>query len=191
MTTAVGNRPMTADEFLELPDNGRDRFLIRGQLWETGVTYRNVYHSSVMVQLGYLLTEWLHSQEQISAKVVGGDAGFRLRPDPGTIVGIDVAIVSRNQAYYRHKNRVVFDGPPLLAVEILSPSDRQREIEAKVDEYLDVRVPLVWIVDPHFRTVTVHCAGAKPRMFASDDELSAEPVLPGLQIPVSRIFETM
>jgi len=191
MSTTVADRLLSVDEFLDLPENGRDRFLIRGRLWEKRMTYRSPFHSTVMMQAGYLLTAWLQSQKPVAAKVLGGEAGFRLRPDPGTIVGIDVAVVAKSLPYYSFKNRMVFDSTPLLAIEILSPSDRQRKIEAKVDEYLDVGVSLVWIVDPHFRTVTVHSPGSKPQMFASDDELSAEPVLPGLRFPVQRIFDML
>ena len=51
---------MTAEEFLSLPENGRrDQFLIRGKLWEKTMTYRNPFHSELMIQLGFLLKAWL------------------------------------------------------------------------------------------------------------------------------------
>jgi Uma2 family endonuclease len=42
------------------------------------------------------------------------------------------------------------DVPPLLAVEILSPSE---DVNEKVDIYLDAGVVALWIVDPKNRTV--------------------------------------
>ena len=77
----------------------------------------------------------------------------------------------------------------VLAVEVLSPSDTHEDVTAKVDQYLAVGVPLVWIVDPHFRTVTVHRPGQQPDFFTTDDDLTAEPHLPGFQIAVRRFFE--
>jgi Uma2 family endonuclease len=189
--TATAPALMTVDEFLELPDNGRERFLIRGLLYEKRMTYRNPFHSAVLMKIGQILMNWLEAQSQIQARVVGGEAGFRLRPEPASLVGVDVAVVARDAPFYSHGKRVVIDGPPLLGIEILSPSDRQDEIDTKVEEYLASGTPLVWIVNPRLRTVTAYQADRTPLLFAGDAALSAEPVLPGFRVPVSRVFETM
>jgi len=42
----------------------------------------------------------------------------------------------------------VFTEPPYLCIEILSPDDVAAEVSAKVDEYLTLGVPYVWVVDP-------------------------------------------
>jgi len=191
MSAAIAIRQLTPEEFLELPEKGRDQTLIRGELWDRPMTYRNPFHSAVMMQLGYLVQVGLQSRPELQLKVLGGEAGFLLRNEPGSIVGIDVAVARKDQPKYAHKNRVILQGHPLLAAEILSPSDRQREIEAKIDEYLAVGVPLVWILDPHFRTVTIHRPGLPPKMLTEQDEISGDDVLPELRISVRQIFETM
>ncbi len=182
---------MTAEEFLSLPENGRrDQFLIRGKLWEKAMTYRNPFHSELMMKLGFLLNSWLLATGPKRFKIVGGEAGFRLRVEPSTIVGIDVAVVSKDLGHFKQGKRVVFDGAPLLAIEILSPSDRVSEVEAKVDEYLSVGVKQVWIVSPHFQSVEVHRANLPPALFTGTAELSVEPDLPGLKFTVADIFES-
>jgi Uma2 family endonuclease len=50
-------------------------------------------------------------------------------------------------------------------------------------------VPLVWLVEPIFKTVTVYQPHSKPRLFAAEDELTAEPHLPGFRIRVAQVFE--
>ncbi len=189
--TTIAPALMTSEEFLSLPDDKRDRILIRGKVWEKRMTYRNAFHSAVMMQLGYVLTTWVSTNAANMLKVVGGEAGVRLRSDPATIVGIDVAVVRREAVLLTVGNRTIFDEPPLLAAEILSPSDRQREVEARVDEYLATGVPLVWIVSPHFRTIIAYAPGQAPVMFSGNADLVAEPVLPGFRIPVARVFETI
>ena len=41
--------------------------------------------------------------------------------------------------------------PPLLCIEILSPDDRMSEMQEKVDDYLQMGVETVWVVDPRRR----------------------------------------
>ena len=45
--------------------------------------------------------------------------------------------------------------PPLLCIEILSPEDRMSRTLVKVDDYLAMGVPEVWVFDPDSRTVHV------------------------------------
>ena len=42
----------------------------------------------------------------------------------------------------------VFRTPPFLVIEILSKDDRPRDLEAKVQDYLEFSVPYVWVIDP-------------------------------------------
>ena len=48
--------------------------------------------------------------------------------------------------------RIVVDdkveGSPLLAVEVLSPSSRRRDVGDKLTAYRDAGVPSYWVVDP-------------------------------------------
>ncbi|MFN4258638.1 MAG: hypothetical protein ACK4RK_05025 [Gemmataceae bacterium] len=54
--------------------------------------------------------------------------------------------------------------------------------------YLQVGVALVWVVDPHFHTISVYRPDAEPEMVNVRQELFAEPHLPGFRVPVARIF---
>lgn len=182
-------RRMTVDEFLSLRDR-RDveRMLIRGELWERKMTYRHPWHSSVLMKVAFFLEQWYRSQSELIGTVVGGDAGFRIMGPKDSIVGIDAAFVPKDTPLYRYGGKVVFDGPPILAVEILSPSDRQKDIDTKVDIYLGANIPLVWIIAPHQQTVTVYRPDAEPKLFAQSATLSGEPHLPGLTIPVGELF---
>jgi Uma2 family endonuclease len=42
----------------------------------------------------------------------------------------------------------VFTKPPFLCIEILSPEDRLSRVEERVDDYLAMGVPYVWVLDP-------------------------------------------
>lgn len=181
-------RTMTTEEMLALPENGFDRELIHGQLLETAMTRRNRRHSRSMISVGYLLQAWLKDQPEPRGEIVGGEAGFRLLRDPDTTVGVDVAYVSADLAGRSAEDAFLFEGPPVLAVEILSPSETQQDVADKIGVYREAGVALVWIVDPRFKTVQVHRRGEEPELFNVRQELSGEPHLPGFRVPVAQLF---
>src|SRR5437879_4892815 len=85
---------MTTEELLEMPENGVERELIRGELYEEPMSERNRRHARIVGKLGQLLQNWLVQQAEPRGEVLVGDAGFRLRRKPDTTVGIDVAYIS-------------------------------------------------------------------------------------------------
>jgi Uma2 family endonuclease len=48
--------------------------------------------------------------------------------------------------------------PPFLCVEILSPRDRIREMQERIDDYLNFGVRYVWVIDPKTRRAYVYTA---------------------------------
>ena len=64
--------------------------------------------------------------------------------------------------------------PPLLCIEVLSPDDRMSDTQEKVDDYLQMGVEVVWVVDP------------RRRMAFQTDGRSLQPV-PTLTVPGSPI----
>jgi len=189
VSTVVLPSPITTEEMLALPEDGVDRELIRGQLREKPMTRRNRRHSRVEILIGTALEKWLESRPEPRGEVVGGEAGFRLRRNPDSTVGIDVAYVSAEVAASQ-PDALYFEGPPALAVEIFSPSDKQEEIDEKVALYLETGVAVVWVVNPRFKTVCVYRPGADPEMFNERLELTAEPHLPGFRVAVAKLFGT-
>ena len=86
----------------------------------------------------------------------------------------------------REPDAAYFEGPPVLAVEILSPSDTQEDIDEKVELYLETGVAIVWVVNPGSGpspstapAPTRSCSRRHARSF------TAEPHLPP-QCPIAR-----
>jgi len=188
MHVAATPRLMTTEEFLALPDDGVERWLINGQLRERSMTYRNRWHSRTLTCVAYVLESWLRQQPEPRGLVLSGDAGFRLRRDPDSVVGIDVAYISAEIASHEFQETTLIEGVPVLAIEILSPSNTVEDIDEKLDSYLQAGVPLVWLIDPHFRTVTIYRPGQPPEMVNVHQEISADPHLPGFRVPVAQLF---
>jgi Uma2 family endonuclease len=178
---------MTTEELLALPEDGMERELIRGRLRERPMTRGNRWQSTIQSQVCILLGQWLSTQPRPRGRIASGEAGFQLTRDPDSSVGIDLAYVSPEVAA-KAPEAVYFEGPPVLAVEILSPSDRQEDIDEKIQLYLETGVLIVWIINPRFRTVAVYRPDAEPTMVSGRQELTAEPHLPGLRISLDDLF---
>jgi Uma2 family endonuclease len=181
---------LTTDELLAMPENGVERELIRGELRERPMTRRSRLHTRTEARTVALLDRWMSTRPEPHGEILSGEAGCILRRDPDTTVGIDVAYLSPEMAARQSAETTLLNGPPLLAVEILSPSDKQEEIDEKVEEYLAAGVAIVWVINPRFRTVTVFRTDAEPELFNVRQVLSAEPHLPGFQVPVAEIFSS-
>ena len=188
MSTITTAPSMTSEELLALPDDGVDRELIRGQLREREMIRRNPRHSRATIRLARFLDLWLDEQQLGKGEVLGGDAAFRLIKDPETTVGIDLAYVSEELSSRTPDAAFLIDGPPVLAVEILSPSDKHEDVVEKLQLYLESGVAVVWIVDPDLRHVTVYRPGQDEVHFAASKELVGDPELPGFRVKVADLL---
>jgi len=54
---------------------------------------------------------------------------------------------------------------------------------------LDWGTPLVWVLDPEQRTVTVYRSLTDVRTLGPEDELTGEEVIPGFRVRVAELFE--
>jgi Uma2 family endonuclease len=193
MATAVSpieqkDRIYTTEELLAMPDDGKDRWLIRGQLREREMTRRNLFHATIEARIAQLIGNWLDAQPEPRGRLMSGEAGVLLRRNPDTSVGIDVVYFPPEVEAVQTGNTSLVEGVPTMAIEILSPSDVKKDVTEKINDYLAAGVPLVWIIDPDYETVTVHRPGNPAELFNTTHEISADPHLPGFLVPVARIF---
>ena len=116
------------------------------------------------------------------------EVGFVLRRNPDLVRAPDVAFISQEKLQAHGRTRKFWDGPPDLAVEVLSPEDRISEVLRKVGEYLEAGARMVGVVDPEKRTVSAYRSLHQVRIYSHEEELSGEDVLPGFLLKVAEIF---
>jgi Uma2 family endonuclease len=121
--------------------------------------------------------------------VLDGQAGFYMAD--GDLYSPDVSVLSvaRWKKLSPKKRRKFIRGSPDLAVEVLSSSEPRRHEEMKIAGYLENDTAIAWLVDIVHQTVTVYTPTGKPRVRSVKDTLTADPIFPGLSIPVPAIFE--
>lgn len=185
-TTALTSEELSA----RLEEEGFERWVINGELRERKpMTLRSPGHGGETANLTRILGNWCHACPTPRPKVFNGDIYFRLQAEPPTNVGVDIAVATAAQAASVTPNLRFIDGPPILAVEVLSANDVHEDVHEKLESYLDAGTPVVWIVDPFDSTVTVYRRGQEPVMFNRTQELAGDPDLPGFRCPVAEIFE--
>jgi Uma2 family endonuclease len=72
--------------------------------------------------------------------------------------------------------------PPDLVVEVVSPGNLQRDRDyiAKRNQYLDLNIPVYWIVDPHVKEITVltlTSGGYQEQIYRGSDKLQFQETL--------------
>lgn len=80
---------------------------------------------------------------------------------------------------------------PDLAVEVISPSDELKDINKKIELYQQAQVGLIWVIWSKKQRVDVYQRGqTKPvKELGPGEMLDGEDVIPGLKIPVKKLFE--
>jgi Uma2 family endonuclease len=188
MPATINGKLWTTKELLDLPEDGKDRWLIRGNIWESEMTKRNRLHSRTMARVAALLDRWVESQPEPRGEVSCDEAGFIIRKNPDSTVGIDVAYVDPKVLSVEFGSTTLYDGIPTVAVEILSPHNTDAEVVEKVQDYLACGIPHVWVLQPVLRTVTIYRPGHPPVMASGDRPVAAEPHLPGFRAAAKTFF---
>ena len=76
--------------------------------------------------------------------------------------------------------------PPFICIEVLSPEDRMNRVRTRLQDFLDMGVAYVWILDPYAKTAYVATAGAGLRE-VPDGTLRTEN--PTFEVPLADLFE--
>ena len=115
------------------------------------------------------------------------ETGFHLETDPDHVLAPDVAFVTKEREEALPNEDGYFRGPPDLAVEVISPSDRYTEVAWKVEEWLAAGVRMVVVVNPRNHTVQTHTPDGVTELTEADT-LDGGDVVPGWRMPVADIF---
>ena len=183
--SAVQHPPITLDEFAKLPDpaDGSKLELVRGEV--VVLPPAKGRHGICCSKIGRLLGNFADTHKL--GWVTSNTTGVILERGPDTVRGPDVAFWSLTRQPTIPEG--YFEIPPDLAVEVLSPDDRRKDVRAKIKEYLFYGVKLVWLVDPETRIVTVYRESPRGVELDEDDSLDCGDILPGFTCKVSDLFE--
>jgi Uma2 family endonuclease len=176
---------ITLEQFAQLPDTGERLELVRGRVRVMSPVHGPA--ATVASNINGLLT--LHVWPRKLGRIFSDNTGFALLGAQHTNRSPDVGFIRAD----RLPPRGIGPGPiriaPDLAVEVLSPSETASTLEDKLADYREAGTPLIWVVDPQSRLVTVHPSDAPSYSLREGDELTGGRVLPDFRCAVAELFE--
>lgn len=175
---------MTAEELIALPDDGKRREVVKGELRE--MPPAGALHGDVAMNLGALLKHYVKANSL--GRVPAAETGFILARNPDTIRAPDTAFIS--------KERVPPEGPPDgywelapdLAVEVVE-GETAEYAQSRIEPWIEAGVRLVWVVYPKTRSIVAHKSLKDISTLTEEESLSGGEVVPGFECPVAEIFE--
>jgi len=176
---------MTAEELLALPRGEFRHELINGEL--ITMPLPGSPHGRMAVRLIGPLSQfvWEHDLGEVF-----DHSGFQVTVNPDTVLGPDVAFISKSRLREAGEFKGYWQGPPDLAVEVLSPSDRPSMVNRRIASWFGYGVGQLWIVNEKNCTVTVYRSPSDATTFSGSDYLEAQDLLPGFRLSLDRIFST-
>jgi len=176
---------VTSEQYLALPDqfdqNGnriKDE-LIGGEIVK--MPPASHYHDRLKNRISRKLATFLDANASLGLES-NAEIGTRVSKFDTFVADVSIIRTSR----FSDQERIV-QGPPDVAIEIVSPSDTASHLKAKVDAYLANGSHSVWVLFPDSKSIVVYRPGFMHELKADDN--IEDPLLPGFSLPVSSLFE--
>ncbi len=181
-TIRKSSTKLTYDEYVLFPDDGKRHEIIDGRHYMNAAP--NPRHQAVSRHIQFQL------YEQIELKQLGEviNSPIDLQLSLWDIIQPDIVVVLA-------ANRIItttkIKGVPDLVIEILSPSNRNHDLELKKQLYEQSGVPEYWIVDPENQTVTQYRLGeggtfAPPLVFT--ESITFDGIPGGATVDLHRVW---
>ena len=181
---ATKSKLVTAEELLDLPEDGYRYELIRGELIQMAPA--GAQHGKIAaIALAGLLN---HVRANGLGEAYAAATGFLIGADPDHVRAPDAAFVWQERVATAGEVPGFFPGAPDLAIEVISPNDRFSDVEEKVGDWLDAGTALVVLVNPRNRTAILRRPVQSPVILTQQDTLDGGEVVPGWRLPVGELF---
>jgi Uma2 family endonuclease len=161
--------PITVEEYLST-DYSPDCDFVDGVLEDRHVGEKD--HSKLQIVLG----AWFYARRKELGIEAFSEQRVQISPSRYRLPDICVTL--------GEPEGQIFNTPPFLCIEILSPEDHMGRMLAKVADYLNFGVPYVWVIDPRRR---------KGTLYTSTDSSSPEDGIlrtqnPDIALPLADLF---
>jgi Uma2 family endonuclease len=177
---------MTAEELWDMPEvPGKQFELVNGELIEVpGAALTHGLIAAVLYRVMFTFV----TEHSLGIAVPDGVA-FVLQRVPAIVRIPDAAFISMARIPDDGFPTGYVPGAPDIAVEVVSTNDLAKEVDAKVEQYLQFGTRLVWVVWPDAQAVVVHTPDRIARRLQLHESLDGADILPGFNVPIESLFD--
>lgn len=178
---------MTDDQFFEFCQINADLRIERtahGEIeimpptgWKTGG--RN---ADIVIQLGV----W--AKQDGRGVVTDSSGGFTLPDSAVRAPDASWTERSRAEAFSEEQQEKFIPLCPDFVIELRSPNDSLKVLQAKMQEYMENGARLDWLIDPILRRVSIYRPGLVVETLDNPEALSGDPVLPGFVLDLRSVW---
>jgi Uma2 family endonuclease len=181
--TAERTKPFTYADYLNLPDDGKRYEIIDGELYM--VPAPTLDHQRAAGTFHAIIWHFLEENPIGEVFPAPTDVIF----SELSVVQPDVVFVSKEKSDILTRENI--QGSPSLVIEVLSPGTERRDRTEKLETYARYGVQEYWMASEENETVEVwRRKGNKLEFHVLHDRTQTltTPLLPGLEIPLTKIF---
>jgi Uma2 family endonuclease len=176
---------MTAEEFQTFRGEPDKRYeLVDGELTE--MSPPGGVHGEVSYDAGFVIGQFVRPRRL--GVVYAAETGFLLRRNPDRVRAPDAAFVARGRLPDGRSPQGWIPLAPDFAVEVVSLNDTAAEVQDRVDDWLRAGTQVVWVLYPSNGSALIFRGLDRIERRFGDDDLDAEPVLPGFRCKLSELF---
>ena len=172
MTTGLKTK-LDYEDYCAIPPDGKRYELIDGEVHVTPAP--SPLHQRLVGELFVALRAHFRPPTEVFVSPID------VILTPHDVVQPDLIVVA-NPSQVSHRG---IEGPPLLVIEVLSPTTTVYDRTTKAQRYAALGIPHYWIVDPEARTIECfrrHEAAYHPAGSFGPDGTLTHPDFPGLRL---------
>lgn len=176
---------LTFDEYLKYDDGTDNRYeLVNGEL--ILMNPPTIRHTLILKYL----------EKNFDAQIDSLNLPWIALRDTGVRTGVkdsrlpDLSVVTVDQAEELMDSSAIFQTPPILAVEVVSPSSSKIDYRYKQTEYSAIKILEYWIIDSQAQKITIFnlVEGLYEKSEFVGEEKIVSQVFPNLSLTVQQIL---
>jgi Uma2 family endonuclease len=179
-------KAITAADVEAWESENPQREIVNGE-WGEELKLAGQRHNLIAVRLFRVLDSFV-LQHDLGQVYVDG-LNYVLEGTKGNIITMripDLSFVAANRAQIDEDGYYYL--APDLAIEIVSPSEKQKSIDDKVADYLRFGTRQVWVFYPESQQVIVHLLDGTTKTYGKEDTLTGDDLLPGFELKVTEVL---
>jgi Uma2 family endonuclease len=176
---------LTADEFQAFAGSPDRRYeLVDGEVVE--MSPPGAEHGGISFQVGLIVGNFVRQRHL--GRLYASETGFLIRRSPDRVRATDLAFVASSRLAAGPNPSGYLAIAPDFVAEVVSSGDTALEVQQRVDDWLRAGTAVVWVVYSSSRAVLIWRGLDRADRRANDQELDAEPALPGFRCHVRDLF---